>query len=78
MQDSSDSIVFENDSQPSPKVNVDDEDELESKSSQFGDEVKNCLSPLQREIQFMYIQMEFCEKSTLRYCTSVFFIIFFF
>lgn len=63
MQDMSDSIVFENDSQPSPEGN---EVELESKSANSNSELENSLSPLHREIQFMYIQMEFCEKSTLR------------
>jgi hypothetical protein len=30
-------------------------------------EMKDCVdAPQYREIQFMYIQMEFCEKSTLR------------
>lgn len=64
MQDSSDSIVFENGSQASP-----DTDEIQPAktfSEVDSDESKNVLSPLQREIQFMYIQMEFCEKSTLR------------
>ena len=32
------------------------------------DEKKECIVAMQyREIQFMHIQMEFCEKSTLRY-----------
>ncbi|KAJ1529287.1 hypothetical protein ONE63_006085 [Megalurothrips usitatus] len=61
MQDTSDSIVFENGSEPSPENIV-----AQSKSSDDKDEIENTLSPLQREIQFMYIQMEFCEKSTLR------------
>jgi hypothetical protein len=31
-------------------------------------EKKDCIVAMQyRELQFMYIQMEFCEKSTLRY-----------
>ncbi|XP_034249523.1 eIF-2-alpha kinase GCN2 isoform X2 [Thrips palmi] len=64
MQDSSDSIVFENGSQASPDI---DKVEPNGKFSEVdSDELKNVLSPLQREIQFMYIQMEFCEKSTLR------------
>jgi len=31
------------------------------------DEKKDCIVAMQyREFQFMYIQMEFCDKSTLR------------
>lgn len=63
MQDSSDSIIFENGSEPSPDT---DDVEPGSQFSEVEAELKNSLSPLQREIQFMYIQMEFCEKSTLR------------
>lgn len=64
MQDSSDSIVFENGSQASP--DTDQVDPGGKFSEVDSDELKNVLSPLQREIQFMYIQMEFCERSTLR------------
>jgi hypothetical protein len=57
--DASSSVVFEGESS--------DEDtsidiQKESKSGMNNDAVR-----LPREIQFLYIQMEFCEKSTLRY-----------
>ncbi|XP_076299172.1 eukaryotic translation initiation factor 2 alpha kinase Gcn2 isoform X2 [Lasioglossum baleicum] len=56
--ESSDSIEFERDSnfqESASSVKEDENDEDTSKSEKTT-----------REIQFMYIQMEFCEKSTLR------------
>jgi hypothetical protein len=40
----------------------DQENSVDSANEKFG-------SQEPREIQFLYIQMEFCEKSTLRYFT---------
>ncbi|XP_031826312.2 eukaryotic translation initiation factor 2 alpha kinase Gcn2 isoform X1 [Nomia melanderi] len=55
--DSSDSIEFERDSNFQESLSSVKEDESED---------ANKSKETTREIQFMYIQMEFCEKSTLR------------
>lgn len=59
----SDSIEFEKDgSTDSPETEISAESKTNSKGTTTTDQpVRNV-----KEIQFMYIQMEFCEKSTLR------------
>lgn len=59
----SDSIQFEKDgSTDSPETEISVDSKTNSKGTAKTDQpVRNI-----REIQFMYIQMEFCEKSTLR------------
>jgi hypothetical protein len=56
--DASSSVVFEGESS-------DEETSIDQKESKSG--MNNDAVCLPREIQFLYIQMEFCEKSTLRY-----------
>lgn len=60
--DSSDSIEFER------STTNDGQEDTISESGDRKTHTDSCTpSRGIREIQFMYIQMEFCEKSTLRY-----------
>lgn len=58
--ESSDFIEFEKDSQTIS------EDEEEETTDNIDDMENGKKNDVKKEIQFMYIQMEFCEKSTLR------------
>ena len=59
--DSSDGIEFENVESSNNNESTSNSKESEKKSKPPNNDI-SCL----KEIQFMYIQMEFCEKSTLR------------
>ncbi|CAL8138262.1 unnamed protein product [Orchesella dallaii] len=73
--DDSDAVIFETDSRTGASE-TDDTAEESSRSKRFPIEPNHVPSkndsasptnlPLHREAQYMYIQMEFCEKSTLR------------
>lgn len=60
---SSDGIQFVN--SDGEVVENDDENEDDETNSISNDQLHHCRSP-KPEVQIMYIQMEFCEKSTLR------------
>lgn len=60
--DSSDSVEFERDGTSQTSDSVQETREIADKNNVE----KKETSPSANEIQFMYIQMEFCEKSTLR------------
>ncbi|ODM97011.1 Eukaryotic translation initiation factor 2-alpha kinase 4 [Orchesella cincta] len=73
--DDSNDVIFESDSRTGASE-TDDTAEESSRSKRFpiesshvpttNDNVSPANLPLHREAQYMYIQMEFCEKSTLR------------
>lgn len=58
--DSSDSIEFEKNETSNTSNSIQDSQETSTRH------VENKNDSVFKEIQFMYIQMEFCEKSTLR------------